>query len=88
MPAFSCSCTLCVPSACMQGRHVSPSSSHRDWSTEGVQTIPPDEGDPLITCITTHVTSFAVLVSVTGSSVRRFACNTCFSIHMRLPLAG
>ena len=38
-----------------------------DWSTVGVTTAPLNGSSTTIVCTTTHITSFAVLVDVTGS---------------------
>ena len=41
------------------------------WSQEGLR-LDNSSTDTRITCLTTHLTSFAVLVSVRGTKVRRY----------------
>lgn len=46
--------------------NIEPIVFRGGWDTEGVTVIANDEKNSMITCNSTHLTSFAVLVDVSG----------------------
>ena len=52
--------------------YITNSNQAGGWSQQGVRLDDNNSNETRVTCLATHLTSFAVLVSVRGTKVRRY----------------